>query len=58
MRYEIISIIIGMALGIIVLSLAMYGMFIAGELTLLFGFTMFILIPIIVISLIFINWRY
>lgn len=43
----------GMVLGIIVLSLALYGMFITGDLSLLWGFTIFILIPLFSIVMYF-----
>lgn len=39
----------GMVLGIIVLSLALHGMFITGDLSLLWVFTIFILIPLFTI---------
>lgn len=43
----------GMVLGIIVLSLALHGMFITGDLSLLWGFTIFILIPLFSIVMYF-----
>lgn len=49
---NILPFVFGMALGIITLSLGLYGMFITGDLTLLFGFTIFILIPLFVIIMI------
>ena len=43
----------GMVLGIIVLSLALHGMFITGDLSLLWVFTIFILIPLFSIVMYF-----
>jgi hypothetical protein len=43
----------GMVIGIIVLSLGLHGMFITGDLGLLWGFTIFILIPLFAIVMFF-----